>query len=315
MAEVKKLMGTAQRELYRAKEKYRSDNTERENARRRDEHYLVGEKVLFYNRLVGDEQDPSKLKLRTALYEVKEVKGDIYTLKLCESPDVERRAHVGQLIRYRGGDAQDLDAEESDADASAAPTTREVFDKMREGRFVMFVIKGESPSNLRIAEVLKKEEELVKLWYYVDRTVRNYDNAEQTPGLRRVVPEWYEKATGQVNLRPTSRDLNKGNLVKRTDSFARGEIEIVIASFALHSDGKMPDVQVEKAEKWLRVRSKSDERALRALPGKAVSSRRTHTDMRWGFHDPSRSRSRSAHPEVERSLWESAIRLRSVSGD
>ena len=91
---------------------------------------------------------------------MKEVKGDIYTLKLCESPDVERRAHVGQLIRYRGGDAQDLDEEESDAPAS---TAREVFGKMREGRFVMCVIKGESPSNLRIAEVLKKEGDLVKL--------------------------------------------------------------------------------------------------------------------------------------------------------
>ena len=86
-----------------------------------------------------------------------------------------------------------------------------------------------------------------------------------------LVPEWYDKSTGQVNLRPTSRDLERGNLVKRTGSFARGEIEIVIATFAMHSDGKMPDVQVEKAEKWLRVRSKSDERALRALPGKAAS--------------------------------------------
>ena len=59
VAEVKKLMDTAQRELVRAKEKYRQDNTERENAKRRDEHYLVGEKLLFYNRLVGGEQDPS----------------------------------------------------------------------------------------------------------------------------------------------------------------------------------------------------------------------------------------------------------------
>ena len=89
---------------------------------------------MVNNRLVGDEQDPSKLKLRTALYEVTEVNGDIYTLKLCESPDVERRAHVGQLIRYRGGEAQDLDEEELDAPASATstPASREVFEKMRE---------------------------------------------------------------------------------------------------------------------------------------------------------------------------------------
>ena len=31
-----------------------------------------------------------------------------------------------------------------------------------EGRFAVFVIKGESPSNLRVAEVLKKDEDLVK---------------------------------------------------------------------------------------------------------------------------------------------------------
>jgi hypothetical protein len=309
VAEVKKMMDTAERELYRAKEKYRADNTERENAKRRDEHYLVGEKVLFYNRLVGDEQDPSKLKLRTSLYEVKDVKGDIYTLKLCESPDVERRAHVGQLIRFRGGDVQDFDAVHSESDAqyaSDAAAAKQVYEKMCDGRFSVFVIKGESPSNLRVAEVLKKNEDLVKVWYYVDKTVRNYDNAELTPGLRRLVPEWYDEGTGQVNLRPTPRELGRGNLKKRTDSFAKGDIEVVIASFAMHSDGKIPDVQVEKIEKWLRVRSKSDERALRALPGKVVSSRRT---------DPSRSRSRPAHPEVERSLWESAIRLRSVSGN
>ena len=150
-----------------------------------------------------------------------------------------------------------------------------VFGKMREGRFVMFVIRGESPSNLRIAEVLKKEGDFVKVQYYADRAVKNYGNAELTPGLRRVVPEWHDKSTGQVNLRPTSRDLNRGNLVKRTERFARGEIELVIATFALHSDGKMPDVQVEKAEKWLRMRSKSDERALRALPGKSARSSRT----------------------------------------
>ena len=82
--------------------------------------------MLFYNRLVGDEQDPSKLKLRTSLYEVKEVRGDIYTLKLCESPDVERRARVGQLIRYRGGDAQDFDVEAAESPAFGAAATKQV---------------------------------------------------------------------------------------------------------------------------------------------------------------------------------------------
>ena len=181
---------------------------------------------------------------------------------------------------------------------------------MCEGRFAVFVTKGESPSNLRVAEILKKDEELVKVWYYADRTVKNCDNAEMTPGLRRLVPEWYDKGTGQVNLRPTSRDLNRGNLMKRMDSFAKGDTEIVLASFAMHSDGEIPDVQVEKIEIWLRVRSKSDERALRALPGKSARSSRT-SRSREGDR-AARSRSRASEEE---SLWESAIRLRPGAGD
>ena len=278
MAEVKKLMGTAQKELYRAQEKYRAGNTERENARRRDEHHLVDEKVLFYNRLVEDEQDSSKLKLRTALYEVKEVHEDIYMLKLCESPEVERHAHVGQLIRYRGGDAQDFDEETTESPAFGQTATNKLLKKMREGRFAIFVIKGESPFNSRVAEVLKKEKEkdLVKTWYYANRTMRNYDNAELPPGLRRLAPEWFDQNTGQVNLRPTSSELGRGSLEKRTDSFARGDIDIVLASFAMHFDGKIPDVQVEKVGNWLRNRSKLDERAFRALPGKAIRRAATY---------------------------------------
>ena len=84
------------------------------------------------------------------------------------------------------------------------------------------------------------------------RTAKHNDNAELTRDLRRVVHGWYEKAIGQVNLRPAARELSRGGLEKRTDSFARSEIEIVIATFAMHSDGKVPDVQVENVGKWLR---------------------------------------------------------------
>ena len=109
------------------------------------------------------------------------------------------RAKRRQLNRYRGGDAQDFDESTEESPASDAAAAKQVFEKMCDGRFTVFVIKGESPSNLRVVEVLKKDGELVKVWYYADRTVKNYDNAEMTPGLRRLVPEWYDKGTGQVN--------------------------------------------------------------------------------------------------------------------
>ena len=245
VAEAKKLMDTAQRELLKAKEKFRANNTERENAKRRDEHYLVGEKVLFYNCRVGGEQDPSKLKLRTSLYEVKEANGDIYTLKLCESPKVERRAHVGQLIRYRGEDAQDFDAETAESPAFGAAATKQVFEKMCEGRFAVFVIKGESPSNLRAAEILKKDEELVKVWYYADRTVRNYDNAEMTPGLRRLVPERYEKGyrSGQFE---TNFEGSESRQFGEEDGQFRERVILILCLQVLQCTPmkKIPDVQV-----------------------------------------------------------------------
>ena len=109
-----------------------------------------------------------------------------------------------------------------------------------------------------------------------------------------------------MNLKPTSRELARGSFQKRTDCFAKGDIDIVLSTFAMHSDGKIPDVQVEKIEKWLRVRSKVDERALRALPGKSA---RSSTIGRSRAGDTAAYSSRTS--EGEDSLWESAVRLRS----
>ena len=75
-------------------------------------------------------------------------------------------------------------------------------------------------------------------------------------------PGWYDEATGQVNLRPIARELSRGSLEKRTESFAKGDLEIAIATFAMHSDGKVPDGQVEKKQKngYVSVRSRTNGR-------------------------------------------------------
>ena len=41
---------------------------------------------------------------------------------------MERRAHVGQLIKYRDGDAQDFDAEMEESPAFGAAATKQVFE-------------------------------------------------------------------------------------------------------------------------------------------------------------------------------------------
>ena len=100
--------------------------------------------------------------------------------------------------------------------------------------------------------------------------------------------------------------------MKRADCFAKGDIEIVLANFAMHSDGNSRCAGRKDREMVTRA-CNYNERALRALPGK--SARRAHFDMRWGFHDPTRTpRSRSRAPEEE-SLWSNAIRLRPATGD
>ena len=43
-------------------------NRDFQNLKRVDEYFVEGEVVMFYNRLIGSEGDPSKLRLRTYLY-------------------------------------------------------------------------------------------------------------------------------------------------------------------------------------------------------------------------------------------------------
>ena len=56
-----------------------------------DEYFVEGEIVLFYNRLIGSEGDPSKLRLRTYLYRVLSREGNIYQLQSVQFPDSTRR--------------------------------------------------------------------------------------------------------------------------------------------------------------------------------------------------------------------------------
>ena len=108
-------------------------------------------------------------------------------------------------------------------------------------------------------------------------------------------------------------DLNRGNLVKRTGSFAKGDIEIVLANFAMHSDGKIPDVQVEKIEKsgYATVRRMTSVRCVRCQRGR----RGAPTSMLDGASMTLAESALGQRAPEEESLWSSATRLRSAAGD
>ena len=118
VAELKQLVKLARHELEAAKGKSMRDNRDLQNAKRVDEYFVEGEIVMFYNRLAGSEGDPSKLRLRTFLYRALSREKDIYQLQSVQFPDSTRRAHMGQLIRFKGS-MNALDVEEAEADAAA----------------------------------------------------------------------------------------------------------------------------------------------------------------------------------------------------
>ena len=177
VTEMEKLMELAKHELKPAKDKSIRDNRDLQNLKRVDEYFVEGEVVLFYNRLIGSEGNLFKLRLRTCLYRVLSREGDIHQLQSEQFPDSTRRAHVGQLIRFKG-DVEAMDVEEAEAEAAAeAAASGDVTDELKSwralaaGRFVALRFKTDEKTMIRCAEVLKVDkrdsDNEVTVWYYL----------------------------------------------------------------------------------------------------------------------------------------------------
>ena len=179
MIEMKQLMKLAAHELGKAKDKSMRDNRDLQDLKRVDEYFAEGEVVMFYNRLIGSDGDPSKLRLRTYLYRVWSRENDIYHLQSVQFPDSTRRAHVGQLIRFKGNaDALDVEVEEAEAAAEATAADADVTDELAswralaEERFVTLRLKTDGKAVIRCAEVVsvdqRDSDNEVEVWYYLD---------------------------------------------------------------------------------------------------------------------------------------------------
>ena len=175
VVEMKQLMEMAAHELEAAKDKSMRDNRDFQNLRRVDECFVEGEVVMFYNQLVGSEGDPSKLRLRTYLYRVFSRENGIDQLQSTQFPDSTRRAHVGQLIRFKG-DVGALDVEVDEAAAHATVADAEVTGELKswraleEGRFVAPRLKADGKAVVRCAKVVsvdrRDRDNEVEVWYY-----------------------------------------------------------------------------------------------------------------------------------------------------
>ena len=182
---------------------------------------------MFYNRLVGSEGDPSKLRLRTYLYRVLSRENDIYQLQSTKFLDSTRRANVGQLIRFKGNvGALDVEVEEADAAAQATAVDAEVADELKswraleQGRFVTLRMKTDGKAVIRCAEVMsvdrRDSDNEVEAWFYLDRRESSYNDFEMPLHERTLVPEYYGAKDGMVYLAPSKRQLASGELLKRT---------------------------------------------------------------------------------------------------
>ena len=263
VVEMKQLMKLAAHELEAAKGKFMRDNRDFQNLKRVDEYFSEGEVVLFYNRLIGSEGDPSKLRLRTYSYRVLSRENGIYQLKSVQFPDSTRRAHLGQLIRFKGNvGALDVEVEEADAAALATAADAEVADELKSwraleaGRFVALRLKADGKAVVRCAEVLsvyrRDSGNEVELWYYLDRREAPYNDFEMPLHERTLVPEYYGEKNGMVHLAPSKKQFESGELLKRRLLVLRSEVGILAPKWTLWTGGKAAAPTCIKLEKLMR---------------------------------------------------------------
>ena len=267
--EMKQLMKMAKHELEKAKDKSMKENRDLQNVKRVDEYFAEGEVVMFYNRLVGSEGDPSKLRLRTYLYRVLSRENDIYKLQSVQFPDSTRRAHVGQLIRFKGDvNALDVEFEEAEAAAEAAAAGSSQTDELKswraltEGRFVALRLKTDGKAMIRCAEVVdvdrRDTDNEVEVWYYLDRREKSYNDFEMPLHERKLVPEYYGAKDGMVYLAPSKSQIESGELLKRRLMVLRSEVEILAPKWTLWTGGKVAEPTCVKMAQLMRSLAKDD---------------------------------------------------------
>jgi hypothetical protein len=223
----------------------------------------------------------------------------MYDLENVEMPEVVfTNVHVSRIARWRGpapivvdeegaaapaGEAEvqediepghaaagpddDDDDDDDEDDVPVASLNRhlspqdKLWEKLKLNKFVCFTLKGDPPSYLRFAEVqlIGESKRTAQLWYWIHQSTAKYQ-PELPAAQRRLAPEWYN-ARGQTCTKPK----HTAGLFSRCSWLSKSEITIILPCMDLWVGGKVKPADVKKIDNWLKTKSKTTKRALRAV--------------------------------------------------
>ena len=192
-------MNLANRLVREALEKSRAKGQEVFNQGQVRIDFQVGELVRFWNRVPARKgEGPSKLKLRNAVYVVKGIKGQVVELEERDTGSL-RTAHVSQLARFKAADEATKVTHKVD-DFSSNDDQDKLWGKLTKGTKIIFHIKRDPASHLRVAEVLDydKEDGTIQVWFYI-HAYGTYD-PELPLAQWHATGEWYDKNNKAVVL-------------------------------------------------------------------------------------------------------------------
>ena len=172
----------------------------------------------------------------------------------------ERTAHVSQLVRFKvSGDG--VGSAATRAISTQFKSDESLWDKLEPGHKIIFHIKGEPASYLRVAEVLDYNSEQGKLqvWFYI-HAYGEYD-VERRLSEWHCTPEWYNNSNVSV-VQP--KPAAKEKLHKRDGIYSKEDIDLISTGISLQR-GRIPAANLIQVDKWLKAASKQDKRALRVV--------------------------------------------------
>ena len=284
-----------------AREKVMQKNKDLHDLSHKHIEFAEGELVRLWSSQHSSNGNAAKLKLRNAVYKITKRNNNMYDLENVEMPEVVfTNVHVSRIARWRGpapivvdeegavapaGEAEvqediepghaaagpdDDDDDDDDDDEDDVPVASlnrhlspqdKLWEKLKPNKFVCFTLKDDPPSYLRFAEVqqIGESKRTAELWYWIHQSTAKHQ-PELPAAQRRLAPEWYN-ARGQTCTKPK----HTAGLFSRCSWLSKSEITIILPCMDLWVGGKVKPADVKKIDNWLKTKSKTTKRALRAV--------------------------------------------------